>query len=50
MQMLKLLFSCYTERFGTMGGTGSTCEGSNFNLGIANLLAFHCFLKGNTGS
>lgn len=48
--MLKLLFSCYAEQLGTMEGTGCPCEISNFNLGIANLLAFHSFLKGNAGS
>jgi hypothetical protein len=43
--MLKLLFICYAELFGTMSRTGSTCESTNFNLGIANLLAFHSSLK-----
>lgn len=48
--MLKLLFSYYTQQLGTMEGTGCTCESSNFNFGIANLLAFYSFFKGNIRS
>lgn len=33
--MLTLLFSCYIKQLGMMEGTGYTCEGSNFNFGIA---------------